>query len=179
MAFFSNDISINSILGQGSVFKGNLKINGFTRIDGDLDGDLESSGKVIVGENARIKGNITAKSVTVDGGIVKGNIVAPDFVTIHANSAVIGDIQTRRFNADENIILNGHCIALSDENEYREAQERWENEMAIAAKSLFTNVVHAKGKSSYENLQDEERNGGDENLANKPRGLFAKPSKKR
>ena len=123
MAFFSDDISINSILGQGSVFKGNLKINGFTRIDGDLDGDLETTGKVIVGENARIKGNITAKSVTVDGGIVKGNIIAPEFVTIHSNSAIIGDIQTRRFNADDNIILNGHCIALSNENEYKEVRK--------------------------------------------------------
>jgi cytoskeletal protein CcmA (bactofilin family) len=176
MAFFNDDISINSILGQGSVFKGNLKINGFTRIDGDLDGDLETTGKVIVGENARIKGNITAKSVTVDGGIVKGNIIAPEFVTIHSNSAIIGDIQTRRFNADDNIILNGHCIALSNENEYKEAQQRWQNETAIVSKSIFGNINHSK---SGQNSSDQDDVNVDENQVKQPRGLFAKPGKKR
>lgn len=179
MGFFSDDISINSILGQGSVFKGDLKINGFTRIDGDLDGNLETSGKVIVGANARIKGNITAKSVTVDGGIIKGNIVAPESVTIHSTSAIIGDIQTRRFNADDNIILNGHCIALSDEKEFKEAQERWDNESAIAAKSIFGNVRHSS--SSYgKEVQNADASDYDEETGlPKPRGLFARPGKKR
>ena len=76
MAIFNDESSINSIIGRGSTIRGDMKINGFMSIDGDLDGNLETTGNVIVGRNARINGNITAKSVTVSG-IVKGNIVAP------------------------------------------------------------------------------------------------------
>ena len=41
MAFRIDDISINTIIGGGSAIKGNLKINGFVRIDGDIDGNLD------------------------------------------------------------------------------------------------------------------------------------------
>ena len=73
MAFRSDDISINTLVGNGSFIQGNLKVNGFIRIDGDIDGDLETDGAVIISERARIRGNLTAKSAVI-GGIVLGDV---------------------------------------------------------------------------------------------------------
>ena len=42
MAFRSDDISINTLVGSGSFVKGDMKVNGFIRIDGDIDGNLSS-----------------------------------------------------------------------------------------------------------------------------------------
>ncbi len=136
MAIFNEDISINSIIGKGSSIKGNLKINGFIRVDGDLDGDLETSGNVIVGENARIRGDIIAKSVSVIGGIVYGNIIAPDSVKLLSTSVVIGDIQTHKLQSDEKVILHGHCISLLEQNPYENAVLDWQNKKAIQEKSI-------------------------------------------
>ncbi|WP_177528132.1 polymer-forming cytoskeletal protein [uncultured Treponema sp.] len=135
MAVFNDDISINSIIGNGSSIRGDIKINGFMRIDGDLEGNLETTGNVLVGENARIAGNITARSITV-GGIIKGNVVAPEQVHLLSSSIVIGDIQTRRFQADENVIVHGHCISLYDETEYESASAEWENIKSISQKAI-------------------------------------------
>lgn len=135
MAVFNDDISINSIIGNGSSIRGDIKINGFMRIDGDLEGNLETTGNVLVGENARIAGNITARSITV-GGIIKGNVVAPEQVHLLSSSIVIGDIQTRRFQADENVIVYGHCISLYDETEYESASAEWENIKSISQKAI-------------------------------------------
>lgn len=135
MAVFNDDISINSIIGNGSSIRGDIKINGFMRIDGDLEGNLETTGNVLVGENARIAGNITARSITV-GGIIKGNVVAPEQVHLLSSSIVIGDIQTRRFQADENVIVHGHCISLYDETENESASAEWENIKSISQKAI-------------------------------------------
>ena len=135
MAVFNDDISINSIIGNGSSIRGDIKINGFMRIDGDLEGNLETTGNVLVGENARIAGNIMARSITV-GGIIKGNVVAPEQVHLLSSSIVIGDIQTRRFQADENVIVHGHCISLYDETEYESASAEWENIKSISQKAI-------------------------------------------
>lgn len=135
MAVFNDDISINSIIGNGSSIRGDIKINGFMRIDGGLEGNLETTGNVLVGENARIAGNITARSITV-GGIIKGNVVAPEQVHLLSSSIVIGDIQTRRFQADENVIVHGHCISLYDETEYESASAEWENIKSISQKAI-------------------------------------------
>lgn len=135
MAVFNDDISINSIIGNGSSIRGDIKINGFMRIDGDLEGNLETTGNVLVGENARIAGNITARSITV-GGIIKGNVVAPEQVHLLSSSIVIGDIQTRQFQADENVIVHGHCISLYDETEYESASAELENIKSISQKAI-------------------------------------------
>lgn len=135
MALLNDDISINTLIGFGSSIKGDIKINGFTRIDGDLDGNLETSGNVIIGSKARIKGNITARSVTV-GGIVKGNILAPESVHLLSTSAVIGDIQSHKICAEQDVFLHGHCIALSDDTNYKNAVNDWNNRLAVSANSF-------------------------------------------
>ena len=67
MASFTDDISFNTMVGPGAFITGDLKLEGFTRVDGDIYGNLETTGKLIVGENARIRGSLTAKSVIVIG----------------------------------------------------------------------------------------------------------------
>ena len=48
MALKVDDISINTIIGKGSSITGNLRINGFVRLDGDIDGNLETDGNIII-----------------------------------------------------------------------------------------------------------------------------------
>lgn len=133
---FTDNISINSILGSGSSVKGDVKINGFARIDGDIDGNLEASGNIIIGEKARIRGNVTGNSVTVIGGIILGNIVAPEFVKLLSNSAIIGDIQTKRLYSAEDVIIHGHCISIEETSEYERSSSEWENIKAISSMSV-------------------------------------------
>ena len=132
----TDNISINSILGGGSSVKGDVKINGFARIDGDIDGNLEATGNIIIGENARIRGNVTGRSVTVIGGIVLGNIVAPEFIRLLSTSVVIGDIQTKKFYSEENVIVHGHCISRLETSDYEKAVSDWENVKAISSMSV-------------------------------------------
>ncbi len=136
MAMFSGSVSINSILGIGSFIQGDVKINGFARVDGDIDGNLEVSGNIIIGENARIRGNVTAESVTIIGGIVLGNVIAPNFIKLLSSSIIIGDIQTNHLSSEENVILHGHCISISDKTEYEKAVSKQENLKAISSMSI-------------------------------------------
>lgn len=133
MALRLDDISINSIIGNGSSIKGNFIVNGFIRVDGDIDGNLETDGNVIIGEHARLRGNVNAKSVTI-GGIVLGNITAKDSVKLLSSSAVIGDILCRKIQIDDGVIFQGQCISLKDEKEFNEASQNYLQEKAIKEK---------------------------------------------
>ena len=62
-----------------------LIFNGFVRIDGDIDGDLDTDGAVIISEKAKIKGNLKAKSAII-GGIVLGDISAREGVKLLSTS---------------------------------------------------------------------------------------------
>lgn len=133
MALRTDDISINTIIGKGSAISGNMKVNGFIRIDGDIDGSLETDGNVIVGENARIRGDLTAKSVII-GGIIKGNIKANESVKILADAAVIGDVISRKVQVDGSALIHGHCISIKDEAEYGKISGEYLQSRAIKEK---------------------------------------------
>lgn len=135
MAFFTDDISINTIIGAGSAIGGDIRINGIVRIEGDVDGNIEATGSIFVGEKARIRGNITASSAEICGVII-GDIVAPKGVKLLSSSAIIGDIFTKRIEIEDRSILHGHCIALRDENEYEQATNKFLEEKAIRNKVI-------------------------------------------
>ena len=100
MAFRSDDISINTLIGSGSFIQGNVRVNGFVRIDGDIDGDLETDGVVIISEKARLRGNLSAKSAII-GGIVLGDISVKEEIKLLSSSAVIGNIIARKVQMEE------------------------------------------------------------------------------
>ena len=133
MALRIDDISINTILGHGSAITGNIKINGFVRIDGDIDGNLETDGNIIIGENGRIRGNVKAKSVIV-GGIVLGNIEASQSIKVLATSAVIGDIVSHKVQVEQNAIIHGHFISIKDEQKFLKISDEYLQALAIKQK---------------------------------------------
>lgn len=135
MAFTSDDISINTIIGKGSTIAGDVKINGFLRIDGDIKGKIETTSNVIVGDSARIKGNINASSIVI-GGIVIGDVIAPKGIKLLENSILIGDVSTKSLQIGENVIFNGHCISLGNEDEYLSSTRRFQEQEAIRSKVI-------------------------------------------
>ena len=137
MAFRADDISINTLVGNGSFIQGNLKVNGFIRIDGDIDGDIETDGAVIISERARLHGNLTAKSAII-GGIVLGNISAREGVKLLSSSAVIGNIITRKVQMEDKVIFHGYCISLDDEQKFEEQSRKFLQAKAIRDKSVLS-----------------------------------------
>ena len=139
MASFTDDISFNTMVGPGAFITGDLKLEGFTRVDGDIYGNLETTGKLIIGENARIRGSLTAKSVIVIG-IVEGDILAPEGVHLFSSAVVLGDVISRRIKADEKVVIEGYCISIENQQEFEEAKKRWLDMRAISNKNYFGKV---------------------------------------
>ena len=139
MASFTDDISFNTMVGPGAFITGDLKLEGFTRVDGDIYGNLETTGKLIIGENARIRGSLTAKSVIVIG-IVEGDIRSPDGVHLFSSAVVLGDVISRKIKAEEKVVIEGYCISIENPEDFEEAKKRWLDMRAISNKNYFGKV---------------------------------------
>lgn len=139
MASFTDDISFNTMVGPGAFITGDLKLEGFTRVDGDIYGNLETTGKLIIGENARIRGSLTAKSVIVIG-IVEGDILAPEGIHLFSSAVVLGDVISRKVKAEENVVIEGYCISIENPQEFEDAKKQWLDMRAISNKNYFGKV---------------------------------------
>ena len=137
MALLADDISINTVVGAGTKVSGDLNIAGLVRIDGDIDGNLETTGRIIIREKARNHGNVTAKDAVI-GGIVEGDVYAPEGIQLFATSSVYGDVITKKISVAENSLIHGMCIAIKDTEQFMKDTEDWKNQKAILAKASLS-----------------------------------------
>ena len=70
-----NGMETNTInlIGAGTKIKGDINSDGDIRIDGTLNGNLSTKGKVVIGETGKIKGEINCKNSDVSG-VIEGKI---------------------------------------------------------------------------------------------------------
>lgn len=87
-------------LSRGVSIKGTVKFQKELLIDCEVEGTIDSNGRLTVGKDARIKGDIKTRSVIVDG-TVNGNITAGERCELRAGCTVNGDIEAPRLVVDE------------------------------------------------------------------------------
>lgn len=135
MALKIDDISINTILGKGTSISGDIKVNGFVRVDGDIKGNLETDSNVIVGENSRIQGNVKSKTIII-GGIILGNVFATDNVKLLSGAVVIGDVISHKVQIEDSAVIHGHCISLKNEELFEKTSNDYLQKKAIKDRIL-------------------------------------------
>jgi len=96
----TTDIGKGGTLSSGVSIKGTVKFQKELLIDGEVDGRIDSQGRLTIGKSARIKGDIKTRSVVVDGN-VNGNIMAAERCELRAGCTVNGDIEAPRLVVDE------------------------------------------------------------------------------
>jgi len=97
---------VTSVLGPGTVWKGNLSGSGGVRIEGAFDGEIGLRGILVVGATGRVScPHIWANTVII-AGAVKGNITA-ERVEIRASGRVWGDVVTVAFSTEDGAFLRG------------------------------------------------------------------------
>ena len=117
------DSFVNSIIGEGTAFRGDLDLNGLLRVDGDFSGTVRTKGRVLIGRNGRARCTIYAGTVVV-GGAVDGNIFAAEKVVVLSTGMIIGNINTPRLVAEEGVVLNGVCRVEGGADQWEPAVSR-------------------------------------------------------
>ncbi len=100
---------INAFLGAGTFFTGRLAFEGVVRIDGGFEGEITSSGDLVVGKNARITGRISVGRL-VCGGEVAAEVAAAVRVTVHATGRLTGSVTTPSLVVEEGGCLDGQIV---------------------------------------------------------------------
>jgi len=102
---FAGDDSI-TLLAKGVVLKGEIHVEGTVRIDGRLDGEIQTKGHVIIGEDGLVQGMITAGTV-VSSGRIKAKVSANERIQLLKTATLIGEVLTPILIMEEGAKLQG------------------------------------------------------------------------
>ncbi len=122
---------IKAYLGEDTVFSGTLSFNGAVRIDGKMDGEVNTDDTLIVGENGVLEANINAGTVICRGKI-KGTIKASKRIEIHTNSEVVGNISAPALLVENGAIFDGNCDMTGTEGKIIKLVQNEEAESATS-----------------------------------------------
>jgi cytoskeletal protein CcmA (bactofilin family) len=115
MAKVNNEINpqVINLIAKGTRITGNISSDGDLRIDGEISGDLETKGRLVIGASGKIEGEIKCNSCEISGAH-NGKLFVSELLSLKASSKVSGEIVTGRLSIEPGAYFAGTCT-MSDE----------------------------------------------------------------
>ena len=101
-----------SIIAAGTTLKGDINSSGDIRIDGTLQGNIQSTAKVVIGANGIVDGDITGQQADIMGKI-NVTIRVKELLQLKGGSTVTGNIHAAKLQIETNANFNGQCHMTS------------------------------------------------------------------
>jgi len=112
--FGNNKKSVNNIdemgiiIGRDTVLKGNINTKGTIHIDGQFEGEINTTGDIIMGDNAMITAQVIANNAMI-AGTLYGNVFVTEKLELMPSARMYGDIKVGTLTIREGAILKGSC----------------------------------------------------------------------
>jgi len=105
--------TIDTLIGQKTVFKGDVEFSGGLRVDGKVNGNIisrdENNSTLVLSEMSEVEGNISVPHVIVNG-TVRGNIKSTAHIELQPNSRIIGDVHYKGVEMQLGASINGNLV---------------------------------------------------------------------
>ena len=97
-----------SIIAAGTTLKGDIHSSGDIRIDGTLQGNIQSTAKVVIGANGVVEGDISGQQADIMGRTT-GTIKVKELLQLKGGSNVTGNIHAAKLQIETSANFNGQC----------------------------------------------------------------------
>tara|TARA_R110002051_G_scaffold192446_3_gene260983 strand:+ start:1205 stop:1624 length:420 start_codon:yes stop_codon:yes gene_type:complete len=105
---------VTEIGGQPNRIEKNTKIKGDIvseadfRIDGKLDGNVKTSGKVVIGKDGYIHGKVECVNADIEGNF-NGELFVEDLLTLKASAVIEGTVSVSKLAVEPGATFNAAC----------------------------------------------------------------------
>lgn len=104
---FDSPDKLNRLV-EGTKIVGDLTTVSNIRIDGEVEGNIQCSGKVVIGETALLKGNLSCSEADIEGNI-EGDLMVDNLLILREKSKISGNISTQKIEIHQGAIFLGNC----------------------------------------------------------------------
>ncbi|MFQ3340406.1 MAG: cytoskeletal protein CcmA (bactofilin family) [Flavobacteriaceae bacterium] len=104
-----------SKIDENTVLKGSINAQSDIRIDGKLEGDVQTTGKVVIGKEALVNGKVLCANADIEGTF-KGNLTVSGTLTLKTGSNIEGEVHIQKLIVDSGAIFNANCSMHSEKD---------------------------------------------------------------
>jgi cytoskeletal protein CcmA (bactofilin family) len=109
---------IGTLIGEGTVIRGELRFSEGLRIDGEIIGDVMAAGDqasiLVISEKARVTGKVKAGHVIINGSIM-GPVHSDELLELQPKASIIGDVRYEVLEMHQGATIDGELKPLKSE----------------------------------------------------------------
>ena len=104
-----------SKIDKNTSLKGNINADSDIRIDGKVEGELITTGKIILGKDAQVKGKIRCANADIEG-VFEGELTLSGTLILKMGSNLQGKVLIQKLIVESGAIFNASCSMHSAED---------------------------------------------------------------
>jgi cytoskeletal protein CcmA (bactofilin family) len=108
---------IATTLGKETSFNGRLSFTDSLKIDGEFEGEIDSTGFLYIAKGAVLRSNSVRAGSILVGGEVHGNLEAAEKIELLSSARVYGDMRTNKLRMADGVVFQGKCEMLGNADE--------------------------------------------------------------
>jgi cytoskeletal protein CcmA (bactofilin family) len=110
---------IGTLIGEGTVIRGEIRFTEGLRIDGEILGDVVAASDqpsiLVISEKARVTGKVKAGHVIING-LIMGPVHSDELLELQPKASIIGDVRYEVLEMHQGATVDGELKPLkSDE----------------------------------------------------------------
>jgi len=102
---------VNTVIGAGTKLEGKINTKNSIRIDGELYGEINVEGHVVIGKTGFVQGDIYSTSLTIEG-TSEGNVYITESIHLASTCHLTGDINAGSIEMEQGAIFNGKSCMI-------------------------------------------------------------------
>jgi cytoskeletal protein CcmA (bactofilin family) len=96
-------------IAKGSTITGDIVSDGDFRIEGTIQGNVKTPGKVVLGRTGVIKGTLTSANADIEGKF-SGKLILTDTLSLKATAYVEGEVEVAKLAVEPGATFNATCV---------------------------------------------------------------------
>lgn len=101
-------ISIQNIIAKGTKIVGDFFSEGDLRVDGIIEGNIKTPGKVVVGKDGEISGKLSCSNAYFEGKLT-GTLELSGTLTLKSTAHIEGEVITEKLAVEPGATFNVTC----------------------------------------------------------------------
>ena len=112
-----------NMITQGTTLVGDIFSEGDFRIEGNIKGNIKTSGKIVVGKTGVINGSLEGENADFEGGF-SGKLKLSGMLTLRSSAYIEGEVEIAKLSVEPGATFNATCSMKGGVKELNNSEEK-------------------------------------------------------
>ncbi len=101
-------VTERNIIGKNTSLVGDLSSDGDFRIDGKIEGNIKTNGRVVIGKEGTVNGTIECTNADIEGAF-SGKLIVDQLLSLRETATINGDVILGKLSVEPGADFNATC----------------------------------------------------------------------